>query len=388
MPYNYNLNVPNSSNPGIDQDTSPGKVFIPVRVVDVILDSTHSEYEKYGRSRAIGVIKYCPLSEDRDKSDSESLQEAYPISATIRTLPLKNEVVLLITAPSDGLDVSPSTTRAYYTTIVNMWNHPNHGAFPETNTLDLGDEIEEATDVNPLQPFPGDLILDGRQGQSLRMTGFKSKQNPFVDESNQGKPLTILSNGQKLISNSYDFITEDVNLDASSIYLTSDHSIPLNEASKVRKSYDKAPAGAKEYKGAQVLINSGRLYFNAKTENILMSSAQSIGLSGNTVNIDSLKNISLDGPEIYLGALSRNKKQPAVLGDKLEEYLKGILDVLQEIGQGLTTGAYTPGGAPLPMLIKLGTLITEAVEKGPDNLRSKINPGGASPLKSKKVFTE
>ena len=42
------------------QDTRPTfkRKTVPVRVVDVILDATHPEYEKYGRSNAIGAIKY------------------------------------------------------------------------------------------------------------------------------------------------------------------------------------------------------------------------------------------------------------------------------------------------------------------------------------------
>lgn len=364
--------------------------FIPVRVKKVILDDSDNEYVKYGSSEAIGVIKYKLLSEDsKDAQDEvEDLDEAYPLNSTFRTLPLINEIVLLLKGPAPTVGRSTNDTRTYYTSIVALWNHPNHNGYPNSDTLDLGEGIQEGTDINPLQPFPGDLILDGRQGQSIRFTGFKSAKNTLTDSSNQGRPITIISNGQKLIDDSFTPIVEDINEDASSIYLLSDHSVKLKQASLKRLSYDKVPDTSAEYRGSQVLINGGRLFFNAKNESAFISAAESIGLNGSTLNFDADKYICLDGKSIFLGFKARTadakQKEPVMLGNKVETYLNSILDLLVELTTGLSQAA-TLSGEPIPGLIDVGTSTLQQIR---NDLKSQLNPGGASPLKSKKVFTE
>ena len=131
MNYSYNLysNVPLATDPA-KKSSSGGNNMIPVRVVDVILDDTHEEWDKLGRSEAVGAIKYRLLKKDIEESDSTVLPVAYPISSDLKKFPLKNEIVLLTSAPGYGLDTSNLNVKTYYNTIVNLWNHPNHAAFP------------------------------------------------------------------------------------------------------------------------------------------------------------------------------------------------------------------------------------------------------------------
>jgi len=65
MNYSYNLysNVPLATDPA-KKSSSGGNNMIPVRVVDVILDDTHEEWDKLGRSEAVGAIKYRLLKKD------------------------------------------------------------------------------------------------------------------------------------------------------------------------------------------------------------------------------------------------------------------------------------------------------------------------------------
>lgn len=388
---NYNfVNPSDAINASASSVTGREQTFVPARVKKVILDDSDNEYDKYGRSEAVGVIKYKLLSEDsKDLQDKvEDLDEAYPINSTFRTLPLVNEIVLLLKAPAPTVGRSTNDTRTYYTSIVALWNHPNHNGYPNSDTLDLGEGIQEGTDINPLQPFPGDLILDGRQGQSIRFTGFQSSKNSLTDSSNQGKPITIISNGQKLIDDSFTPIVEDINEDASSIYLLSDHSVKLMQANFKRLSYQKTPPTAKEYKGSQVILNGGRLFFNAKNESAFISAAESIGLNAKSLNFDADKYIGLDGEAIYLGFQARvadsKVKEPVLLGHKVETYLGKILDILVEMNTGLSQ-ASTLSGEPIPGLIDAGA---SALKQINDYLKGELNPGGPSGLKSKKVFTE
>ena len=386
MNYSYNLysNVPLATDPA-KKSSSGGNNMIPVRVVDVILDDTHEEWDKLGRSEAVGAIKYRLLKKDIEESDSTVLPVAYPISSDLKKFPLKNEIVLLTSAPGYGLDTSNLNVKTYYNTIVNLWNHPNHAAFPDDidKELDLGKDIDELTEVNPMQPFPGDIILDGRQGQSLRLTGFPSPKNEFVDSTNIGKPLTILSNGQKQADNPYDPIIEDINADASSIYLTSDHLVPLSQVRNKVESYGVRvkPPLANEYKGSQVVVNGGRLYFNAKEEGIFLNSNEYLELQSNYINLDGVKEVSIDAELIFLGEkvakAPQSTKEPVLKGTATINYMKELIDIMSGMAESMSIAAN--GGGPVGSLNTEGSAALATL---------KILKGKTGPLQSKKVFTE
>ena len=264
--------------------------------------------------------------------------------------------------------------------------HPNHNASPSQNedSLDLGEELAELEDVNPLQPYPGDLILEGRQGQSLRFSGYKSNKNPLTDNENNGKPFTILSNGQEKVGNGYDHISENINADDSSIYLTSNHSIPLEQIRTKYLGLNEDPIRANQYKGAQVIVSSGRLFFNAYNEDINFTSNGKFSTTSKEVGIDAEDYIGLDANKIYLGSEARRfESQPAVLGNELEVTLKEIADILIRIGTAFNSAVTTNGGT-VTSLIQIGKTV---IEVG-NSLNNTVNIDGDSRLKSKKTFIE
>tara|TARA_B100001250_G_C19815554_1_gene798133 strand:- start:5519 stop:5992 length:474 start_codon:yes stop_codon:yes gene_type:complete len=113
------------------------------------------------------------------------------------------------------------------------------------------------------------------------------------------------------------------------------------------------------YQGNQVIINSDRLLFNAKTDSILMYSDKAIGFSTNgsfhfDTSPDKEKSkFIINSPNIYLGLEYNNTLpvQPAVLGDDLITTLKDILysietvyaDIIFQISY-ITTKGGTPTG--------------------------------------------
>ena len=93
------------------------------------------------------------------------------------------------------------------------------------------------------------------------------------------------------------------------------------------------------YQGKQVIINSDRLLFNAKTDSILLFSDKIIGFSTNGsfhFDISGDKGESkfvVNSPNIYLGLEFDNTlpTQPAVLGDEFVVILNEILDMCQSL---------------------------------------------------------
>ena len=99
------------------------------------------------------------------------------------------------------------------------------------------------------------------------------------------------------------------------------------------------PQAPSTYQGNQVIINSDRLLFNAKSDSILLFSDKVIGFSTNgsfhfdTSSEKTKSKFVINSPNIYLGLEYNNElpEQPAVLGDDLTSSLVEILDLIAGI---------------------------------------------------------
>ena len=178
---NYSLNNESSANFRPSTSSKSSKF---ARVVDVILDSKHPRYvdDSY-----IGAVIYTfPNAGFSNKGTQFPI--AFRGSSTIQKFPVKNEIIELVQAPSeltDQLSGKQTVNKTYYKEVVNVYNNPNHNASPGFNSAeqDLGD-FEEGLNINPLKPLAGDILVEGRQGQSIRLTGKGTSAK------------TIISNGQ------------------------------------------------------------------------------------------------------------------------------------------------------------------------------------------------
>jgi hypothetical protein len=262
---------------------------------------------------------------------------AFPALSYISTVPLAGEFVQIVKGP--GSESSGNSTNLdYYQPPVNLWNHPQHGASSDTGAPPkLAPEFYEQVDINPLKPYPGDIILEGRTGQSIRFSeGFSN--TPWTSPS-ASQPVVIIANGQVSTTEGSSYIIEDINLDPASIYLTSNHKVPLEvdyqwkRAGASSYAINKLPLAAKDFIGKQVLVNGGRLYFNAKEESILLSAKVNVGLLADEVHLDAITSINLEAPTIHLtgDSLNPSRKQSAVKGDNLVEELDNLYSYLLNV---------------------------------------------------------
>ena len=364
--YNYNLRSLITTAKNIART----EILVPARVVDVILDNSHPEFERYGRWTSIGAVKYRVLNQDIDKNNSQNLPIAFPLQSHIKHIPLKNEIILVVSSPSELLDESSSNVKNYYLDIVNLWNHPHHNGSPDNTDQDieLGDDFQEAADINPMRPFEGDIIVEGRQGQSLRFSTGIPNKTPWVGE--QGSPITILSNGQVSTDEGFSTITEDVNEDFSSLYLTSNQQIKLTPSQTFSLF---APQGVDIYQQSQFLANSNRVVLNGR-DSILGTAANQIGLKSTDVYLEGTSNIGINAPKIQLG---EKNTQPVLKGDDTVELLKDLLSELVDLGKSMLSA--TNGGGPIISVQDAGvSLSTKAI-----SLSTRLQK-----LKSTKTYTE
>ena len=98
------------------------------------------------------------------------------------------------------------------------------------------------------------------------------------------------------------------------------------------------------FKEEQIILNSGRLLFNSKSDSILLSSNDTINLNSvNSLNVDTPKTI-IASKEIYLG--DKNATEPVILGDKFLDDFQKLLSSLISLCNALGT----PIGTPIPFV--------------------------------------
>jgi len=196
-----------------------GKIQIG-RVKDIILNNQYPEIEKFGGESAIGTIFF----ELQNNLSSKSLP-AKPFYPQFTSYPLVNELVLLFQLPNQRIGNNRSEKSYYYMNMISLWNHPHHNAYPNpasqnelrpsTNQsyenaekgmqrnsksgmeiLDLNSPISptqatfvEKSNIHPLLPFAGDIIHQGRWGNSIRFGSTAKSANTIsgrVDDENGG----------------------------------------------------------------------------------------------------------------------------------------------------------------------------------------------------------
>ena len=378
-PTNNSGNFPNNTSTSITA----------VRVKFVLLNGNDYPitWEKYGKYSGMGGILFEEIN-NPGNDNLESLTFAKPLHTNIKSLPIVNEIVYIISLPGPNAQRNPSSgEELYYFQTVNIWNSVHHNALPNSiandpsnaqkyssteagveiqsdvqgNKIQLGLTFKERNNIRNLQPFEGDILLEGRWGNTMRLGSTVSNSTPSNMWSNSGvngEPIIILKNGQTN-SEADPWIpqVEDINSDMSSIYLTSNQQIPIEGASVDYNSYTSPPENPNIFTGEQVLINSGRLYFNAKKDSILLSANTSINLNTqDTVNIDSKNSFTVDTREIYLG--SKNATEPVILGNKFLDDFKKLLTEIVSLTTVLPTVGtqipYTPNLAVAQSSTKVG----------------------------------
>jgi hypothetical protein len=403
-----NLSTTSKSSVG---NASP--TYITGRVLDIILDENHPDFSIQGEWNSIGTIQFKIVSSD----DTGNVRFAKPLYPNIKCFPIINElvVIFLITVPS--IINESYTTEYYYMNGVSFWNHPHHNSTPipfENNLppsqqldyqqtegglvrriTDGSSEIElnsptnisqntfqEKSNIHPLLSFSGDMIYEGRWGNSLRLgSTAKSKstyKNNWSSNGENGDPITIIRNGQPKNSSTEGWlpITEDISKDLSSIYLTSTQKIPFSLSNENFISYTIPPISPSQYSNPQIIFNSDRIILNAKSDSILISGQNSIGLSSNgSINVESTDSINISSKLINLG--DKNATQSVLKGDDTVEYLKILIKELQNITEALKVIQDWPGGVATPNPIALTVAnsslqVFNKVYNQIDDIKSKI----------------
>ena len=352
------------------------------RVLNVILDENSNNFESYGEWNGIGTIEFEIVNYQSSREGGKTI--ATPLLSNNKKYPLVNELVLIFRLPDTGLGVRTGSEKFYYLNTLSLWNHPHHNAYPNplkpqsdeqtqdyaqtqggnvrrvkdgSTEIDLNGEsggtFVEETNIHPILPFAGDVIVEGRFSNSIRLGNTAKTDSKYAnnwsENGDDGSPITIIRNGQPEDSSDEGWlpITEDINKDLSSIYLTNDQKIPLELDNETYEAFDESPISTPEYLENQIILNSGRLVLNAKTNSVLISANKQIAITSiGTVGISSDTNITLSSPEVNLG--SKDADQSLILGNDFMKQFESLLKGIKNVCSALEKNQNWPGGSPVP----------------------------------------
>jgi hypothetical protein len=374
-------NIPNSS----PNSSNGGGDIIVGRVISIILDESNpEEFKQNGEWDSIGLVFYEDI-----KGGGNG--KAKPLFPNIKLYPLVNELIYIINLPNPEVQLinlsleegSIITNQSYYFPPINVWNGVHHNAVPlisdnrneiisdytssqaglsrqvqdgstsiNLNPTQSKQTFQERIDVQPLLPYAGDHILEGRWGQSIRfgstVTGSFIKNDwsaPGI--GTEGDPITLIRNGAwDNGKDSWVNTLENINQDSSSVYLTSTQQIPLS-ASSINDYYSyksiTAPTQPNLYSGSQIIINSGRLIFNSREDHILLSSKKTINLNSQEgLFFDTIGDTVFQSDNIYLGT---DATEPLLKGNVTEALLNQMINYIKSLNNALkTVTVETPSG--------------------------------------------
>ena len=382
--------------------------FQSYRVKDIILDNTHPKFKQYGGWNGIGTIEFEAITVNSGGDIKNPI--ATPLIPYLKNYPLINEIVLIFRLASRNIDQGDDLTSFYYLNPLSLWNHPHHNAYPniihstqisdsqqkdyqdieggsvrrvtdnsteiKLNSPKVGGTFIEKTNIHPILPYAGDIIMEGRFGNSIRL-GNTSKSKGSVKnnwsggDSKNGDPITIIRNGQPEDSTEEGWIplSENINKDLGSIFLTSTQNIPLNtDINSFPAISSETPNTIGTYNKNQIILSSGRLVLNTNSDHLILNSKKSISISSiEDIGLYSKKgNINLQSDLIKLGSTDAN--QSLILGDSFIKDFDYLLQSLSILCDSLTS---EPTLGPTSIAASSTKIAIEKILKNMDSFLSK-----------------
>jgi len=271
----------------------------------------------------------------KQNNNTKILHRVKPISANIKQIPIKGESVLIF----QGYDQTSSWIRRrlqwYYFPTTGIQSRINSNVVPVNKENFVADKefVERSTPI--LQPYMGDVIFEGRYGNSIR---FSSTINtgkydilPTWSGPETTDPIIVLSNSSKLDLDK-NFVIEDIESDDSSLYLTSTQTLDRLQLSTP------LTVNNANFKNSQFVGVGDRIILRAKKDIAIIDSEKGIVL--NTTG------------EIKLGDDSAT--EPMVHGKVLEAI---ILKLMKAITAGGTASGAVVTTNALSIISEIADLI-------------------------------
>ena len=375
----------------------------------------------------IGMAKI-RLIKSQNGLEESSCSWYYPLESNIRQYPLKGEYVVCVNYIGMKFYTQTLNFISHINTnsvpgLSDVIDKPDPGIFSKMYALmDAGEEPprEEKEDtftigefftrnrlIRQLKPYEGDITIQGRFGNTIRLgsnisddddlgtTGLpENEYGPSPSIKIRAGQLTDYYSSEAGMDGQFDeedspnietfeekffelghgldaYVVEDINADASSIYLTTNETVPLNPVTntmgaRVHHAHLEYPP---TFDGKQIILNSDKIVFNTKQGGLYSYTNLSTYFATNTAFVvDAERAISLNSPgligmhtegqvhirgekdvvidtgdsKLYLGTSPKDDQkgelEPVVKGDALVDALKELTDIIMALKYPGTPG--------------------------------------------------
>ena len=334
------------------------EVFVDEEDLPKILNGTNKgqpDWSKYGYINARMVIS---------NTGSQNIIPIAPMDPNIKQYPYPGEYVV----------VANYFGELFYSQKINLFNKV------DTNILAGLSKVQKPflresykdnlpnianSNIRQLDAEEGDITFNGRFGQSIRFGSnvkeIKTSDSTVPDTGKLNSPNIIIRAGQGVKEFTPNKpVKEDINLDGSSIWMTTNQKIDINldnshsifiwaDKEGAHRSQEEDDAEEEEKRpeglgGNRITINSDGLIFNSKKNNILMSSMGFIGLTANTeIGLE----VPNDTGRVLLG--DGLADQPVLGGDQTMELFGLLIDYLLEFSNQLAPAMGSIINFPVPI---------------------------------------
>ena len=203
----------------------------------------------------------------------------------------------------------------YYTSIINRYNSANENSMPGV-AVPYGEnakygETFKRQDIRRVKVSEGEIVFEGRFGNTIKL-GCNHKNNT--------PNIRIRAGQQKPPEEIGAVVAENINEDKSSIYLSTDETIELDE---IKTSGNKS-FPPESIKGNSIVMNSDKIFLNSKSGNLNVRASKDLILQGNEVFIH-----AKSGQTIKMGD-PRAIFIPTLNGEVVNDLMKDIMFTLKE----------------------------------------------------------
>ena len=217
-----------------------------------------------------------------------------PSNINLKQIPLVGEFVLIYKTFNQESTSTVWREQWYYITSIDVHSSINENMLPglsrnidqsEIDQIKPGYTFQQKS-VSPIQPYEGDFLFEGRFSNSLRFsstvnhTAGKYSVAPSWAGTVFGDPIIILSNGRVNKQNKQ-FVVEDIQTDASSVYLTSTQNIPTLKLGDTNSPNSLACflPNESQFAKSQFIGVADRVILKAKTDIAVIDSPRAIILN-------------------------------------------------------------------------------------------------------------
>ncbi|MBC8428019.1 MAG: hypothetical protein H8D94_00960 [Candidatus Pelagibacter sp.] len=324
--------------------------FVPGIVLDVVVNYQSAAYTTIRDINSI--IAKSHVTNDVN-FDSVTRTRYYPLLRGMVDVPTKGDPVLLCTFGGVNYYLGPISPMNNPNFSIDHLNVPNYNLGAGGGEMNMKDKLKISKNFTtvgvrrlqkvfnseldgPPKGIPelhGDLIYEGRHGNSIRIGSrdvnpyimISNGRNPsnIVESNMDGSIFAMLDNGSIHQHFMWDSKVENGEVVKNDFILASD-TVEKTKRLVGDENYNY------KYIDDQVLLNSKKITFNAKSDNLTLSSfGNTLIGSGNELKIITNNSTTIESSNIYLGKQAQEEKEPMVLGNQLKIVLEEIVGIIE-----------------------------------------------------------